>query len=176
VANDVLDNLRYREGTGDLVPDPHLGEDLAEHPLFELPLAQTSRVYRLLAWNVGRHVVRYRAMMEPWRLERTCALIRRGRDAARAINARFAVVLAPTIIQAQESFAETVLRTRRINDAILAGCREDEIPAFDPLPALQRANLGGKGCYFARDMHWSPQGHELVGQALAPWLAKILKP
>jgi lysophospholipase L1-like esterase len=175
VANDILDNLRYEDGPGDLVPDRHLGDDLAEHPLLDNPLASTSRAYRLLAWNVGRHVIRYRAMMEPWRIERTLDLLRKGRDASRELGAKFAVVIAPTIVQTESSLAESILKTRRINDAILAGCKADGIPAFDPLPLLQKANLGGKKCYFARDMHWNAEGHAVVGEALAPWIAALTR-
>lgn len=175
VANDVLDNLRYEDGSEDLVPDPHLGADLSEHPIFELPFAETSRAWRLFAWHVGRHVVRYRAMLEPRRLERTRALIRRARDAAGILHARFGLVIAPTVVQVDDGATETILRTRRINDAVIRMAKEDGIAVYDPLATLKSARAKGEKTYFPKDMHWNAKGHEVVGQGLAAWMAGQLK-
>jgi lysophospholipase L1-like esterase len=188
VANDVLDNLRYEDTKtgsdgpaeplaedGDLIPDPRLGADLAQHPIFTLPLADTSRAWRLFAWHIGRHVVRYRAMVEPWRLERTRLLIRKARDVSAKLGARFALVVAPTIVQVEDGLAETILRTRRINDGVLRRATEDGIQVFDPLPLLKSARAKSELSYFPRDMHWNAHGHELIGRALADWLAPQLR-
>jgi lysophospholipase L1-like esterase len=174
VANDVLDNLRYLPGSAELVPDRTLGEDLATQWLFRLPLAEWSRAYRLVMWHIGRHVIRYRAMMEPKRLERTRALIARARDAAKKLHARFGVVIAPTIVQADRTFAEVLLRTHRINDAIAASCQQDGIPVLDPLPALRQAHKEGRESYFGKDMHWNGEGHRIVGRELATWIVPLL--
>ena len=170
IANDILDNLRYLEEAGDLIPDPQLGADLSEHPLFELPFAETSRAWRLFTWHVGRHIVRYRAMLEPRRLERTRLLLRRARDAAARLHARFGIVIAPTVVQVDDGPTEAILRTRRINTAIARMAAEDGIEVYDPMAALKSARAKGARTYFPKDLHWNATGHEVVGQGLAEWL------
>jgi hypothetical protein len=175
VANDVLDNLRYRSVDGGLVPDPELGMDLSQHPIFEVPvLASSSRLYRLLLWNVGRHIVRYRAMVEPWRLERTGALLRRARDLAHRRGIGLALLVTPTVVQVKRSRVEWMLRTKRINDAIAAQAERDGIPVWKPLSLLRKAHAAGKDTYFPIDMHWNVEGHALVGRELASWLGERL--
>ena len=175
VANDVLDDLRYGDAE-DLVADSTLGNDLAEHPIFSIPiLADHSRAYRQLMWYVGRHVVRYRAMKERWRLERAWTLIHRARDLSRSLGARFLLVIAPTAAQLEHTFSERLLATHAINEFVLAEARDDGIEACDPTPALEQVYAKGRTPYFAFDKHWNPEGHEAVASALAPLVKELLK-
>jgi glycosyltransferase involved in cell wall biosynthesis len=175
VANDVLDDLRYGDPE-DLVPDSTLGNDLAEHPIFSIPiLADYSRAYRQLMWYVGRHIVRYRAMKERWRLERAWALIHRARDLSRKLGARFLLVIAPTAAQLEHTFSERLLATHAINEFILAEARDDGIDACDPTAALEKVYAKKHTPYFPFDKHWNPEGHDAVAGALAPLVKELLK-
>jgi lysophospholipase L1-like esterase len=177
VANDVLDNLRYREVAGELVPDPELGADLALHPIFTWPLTNASQAWRLFSWQVGRHIIRYRAMEEKWRLDKTSDLIKRARDAATAMHAKFALLIAPTVVQLDDySTAELLLKTtEKINAVIEKRAEADGIPVMHPLLALKKSKRLGQPPYFPKDMHWNPVGHEVVARELAPWLEPMLR-
>lgn len=170
VANDVLDDLRYREDDGARVPDPALGAELADHWLFGNPLASASRAYRRFVWSAGRHIVRYRAMLEPRRLARASDLIRRARDDARALGADFGLVVAPPSFQVAEGREEALLGSKRIDAAILERALVDSVAALDLAPALRAQRAAGEAGYFAVDMHWTPAGHRAVAQAIARWL------
>lgn len=177
VANDVLDDLRYRSsGSDELITDPTLCEDLKQHPLLRMPLlADHSRAYRALAWQLGRHAIRYRAMKEPWRLERAAVLVRRARDIATKLGARFAILIAPTAAQLEHSFADRLLGTRAINDFFLQFALREGIPTCDPSAQLQAVYAKSHTPYFPIDKHWNPEGHEAVAAALAPLAAELLK-
>jgi lysophospholipase L1-like esterase len=170
VANDVLDDLRYREENGRLVPDPSLARELEQHAIFENPFALHSRAFRLFVWHTGRHIVRYEVMLAPERLARASQLIRRARDVARGIGAELVLLVAPPSFQVEGGLAERVLGSRRLDDAILAQAERDGIAALDAGDSLRAATRAGRTPYFARDMHWNPSGHEVVGEATAEWL------
>jgi lysophospholipase L1-like esterase len=174
VQDDVLDDLRYEEGAGDPSPDPRFGRDLAQHPFFDLPFADASRAWRLGAWHWGRPFVRYRAMREPWRLERTRALLVRARAAAAALHAKLALLVAPPAVAVQDGLAESLLHTRQVGDAIVRFAKEDGVSVYDPLPALKSARALGKRTYFGNGEHWNATGHQLVGEGVAQWLAPLV--
>lgn len=176
VANDVLDDLRYRDEGGKLVPDPALGRELAESRLFHNPLADWSRAYRNFVWNSGRHILRYRAMLDPARLARASELIRRARDDAKKLGADFALVVAPPKFQVDGGLEETVTGSRGIDTAIVAQAERDGIAALDLGDALRQAKRRGESAYFAVDMHWTPDGHQVVADAVSSWLERLRKP
>ncbi|MBI3723484.1 hypothetical protein HY251_05960 [bacterium] len=179
VANDVLDNLRYTEDAkGNLVPDDGpkgLGSDLEEHWLFQNFLADQSRAYRLFMWHMGRHIIRYRAMQEPWRLERTSDLLARARDVSLGLGASFTLFVAPTKVQLDRSIVGRLVCSEKINEAILARARRDGIFAIDPLPRLRKEKATGKKLYFPADQHWDPDGHAAIADILCEELAPGLK-
>jgi len=175
-SNDVLDNLRYLPGDeGPLVRDPRFLEDLAEHPIFTFPLLSRLRLWRLLAWDVGRHAVYYRAMLEPSRIERTSALIRRAHDEARRLNASFVLLPLPMKPQVEGGLSELVLRSSRLNELVSAQATRDGIAVLDPLQRLRDARLRGSVPFFPHSSHLSPEGHAIVGEWLAPKVAAILR-
>ena len=177
VANDVLDDLRYRDEAGKLVPDPALGADLALHPIFTWPLTNASQAWRLFSWQVGGRIIRYRAM------ERSGASTRRATsssapvDAATAMHAKFALLIAPTVVQLDDySTAKLLLKTtEKINAVIEKRAEADGIPVMHPLLALKKSKRLGQPPYFPKDMHWNPVGHEVVARELAPWLEPMLR-
>jgi glycosyltransferase involved in cell wall biosynthesis/lysophospholipase L1-like esterase len=176
IANDVLDDLRYENRDDKLIPDLSLGRDLEEHPIFQVPLlAEHSRAYRALVWRLGRHIVRYRAMKEPWRLERAAQLVKRARDLSTALGARFLLLVAPTAAQLEHGMAEKLLATRTINDYIIAAAKKDGIPVCDPTVHLQAVYARGRLPYYPIDQHWNPDGHEAVASALEPLVEEVMK-
>jgi lysophospholipase L1-like esterase len=170
ISNDVLDDTRYREVDGKRVPDDSLGRDLAGHRLFQNPLATWSRAYRRFVWDWGRHYVRYEAMHSPERLARAGDLVRRARDLSVQLGAGFALTIAPPSFQVADGASEKVVRSREIDQAIVERAGKDGIAALDLGPALVAAKKAGVAGYFATDMHWSPEGHRIVAEALADWL------
>jgi lysophospholipase L1-like esterase len=170
VANDVLDDLRYREVGGRLVPDASDADELASHPLFTNPLASVSRAYRLFVWSYGRHVLRYHAMAEPQRLARASQLVRTARDLAGALGARFALTVAPPDFQLAGGLEEKLARSAEIDVAIVGQAQRDGIPALDLGAALREARRSGETVHFPVDHHWNPAGHRVVARAIAEWL------
>src|SRR5262249_55207903 len=154
---------------GDLVPDETgagLSRGLEDHFIFQNPLAERSRAYRLFAWHAARHVVRYRAMSEPWRLDHTAKLLARGKELSEKLGATYRLVVAPTSVQVEGSWKERVLGTRAINEGILSRAARDGLETLDLLDALRAGRAAGKRLYFPVDQHWDPSGHDVVGDAL----------
>lgn len=178
IANDPLDDVRYSDPypDGTLAVDSTLGKDLQLHPVFRVPfLPEHSRAYRALVWNVGRHIIRYRAMKEPWRLERAAVLVRRAKALSEKLGAKLAIVVAPTAAQLEHSLADRILATHEINDFFLRLAQQEGIPACDPTVHLQAVYARGHSPYFAIDKHWNPEGHEAVATALAPLVTELAK-
>jgi len=171
VANDVIDDMRWEDGSPPFVRAPDAGQDLATHPLLANPLARWSRAYRLLAWRFGRHAVRYRVMLEPRHLDRAAHLVARGRTLC--APRPFAVLIAPNVAQVEGHLAETILETARVNRAIAERLEAEGIPVLDPAEALRAAHAAGERLYIPIDCHWTPAGHEVVAEALVPFLAGL---
>ena len=173
IANDPLDALRWLDEPGPLRPDPQAARALEDSLWLNNPLAWWSRAYRWAAWNVGRHALRYRLMSEPAVLERTVALIERMR--ALVAPRPFAVLLAPTVGQAQGHRADRLLDTEAINRGLSERLAARGIPCLDPLPRLRAGCQAGQVLYLPFDRHWSPLGHQAVAEELAPFLQGLLR-
>jgi hypothetical protein len=92
-------------------------------------------------------------------------ILRHWRDRAQADGRRLFVLYVPR--------GEDALRDARAADDswrpwLEATTRELGLPLIDPTPALQRRLASGAAVY---DDHWSPAGHEVVGEVLAAHLS-----
>lgn len=56
-------------------------------------------------------------------------------------------------------------------DALAARAAAEGVILFDTTPALQAAAAEGELLYYTYDTHWNQRGHEVVGQALADFMA-----
>jgi len=179
IANDVLDDLRYKDETGpkgELIPDDALARELEQSALFTFPLlADHSRAYRALVWNLGRHAIRYRAMKDKAHLEHAGALVRRARALSEKLGARFVLLIAPTAAQLEHSLADRVLGTKAINDSFADLAKREQIPLCDPWVHLQAVYASGRTPYFPIDKHWNEAGHEAVATALEPLVRELAK-
>ena len=173
VANDPLDALRWVDGARPLRPDPDAARALEESAWLANPLARWSRAYRLVAWRFGRHALRYRFMASPAVLDRTVELVARMRE--RAAPRPFAVLIAPTVVQAEGQLTERLLDTAAINRGLVERLTARGIPCLDPLPALRARSAAGEELYIPVDRHWSPAGHRAVALELAPFLRDLLR-
>ncbi|MBI3726627.1 hypothetical protein HY251_22100 [bacterium] len=172
VTNDVLDDVRYREGEG-LVPDPEIVDRLASSAWFKNPLARGSRAYRLLVWNVVRHFLRYRIMEDPALLARASALLDRAHRSSTKLGASYGLLVAPGVEQVRHTMADRLLETTRINQAVTASSRADGAPVVDPLPALEDAWARGVLTNFEVNRHWNAAGHRVVAESLLPMALEL---
>ncbi len=53
-------------------------------------------------------------------------------------------------------------------------CREESIPFVSVTEPLRAAALDGTQVYYTYDQHWTPEGHEIVAEALSRFLADKL--
>lgn len=173
VANDALDALRWREAPRRLEPDPDFAQELRDSAWLTNPLARWSRAYRWVAWNLGRHALRYRLMSTPAALDRAAGLIARMRDAA--APRPFAVLIAPTVGQVEGSRADRWIDTEAINRGIAERLRARGIPCLDPLPQLRARARGGESLYIPIDRHWNADGHRAVATLLVPFLRDLVR-
>ncbi|HBH02512.1 MAG: hypothetical protein A2X36_05675 [Elusimicrobia bacterium GWA2_69_24] len=121
-----------------------------------------------------------RTAEDQWRL--TEALIRQLRDEVRAAGARFAVMIFPMEGQVyperftpfwRQYYAGRDYDLDRPNRALARFLAREEIPALDLLPALRaRAAQGEADLYRPGDIHWTPKGHAIAGEALVEFLAR----
>ncbi|MEZ6184786.1 MAG: SGNH/GDSL hydrolase family protein [Planctomycetota bacterium] len=170
VANDVTDDLRWREGVQPLEPNP---EALAwfEHVLLDNPLGWWSKTYRLLAWRWGRHLWRYRLMRHPELLDLAGRLLAACRDAAG--GRPFGVVIVPPEFEVRGYWAEPWLEADEIRDGIVARMQAQAIPVLDPLPTLQEHSH--EPLYIPGDLHFTAEGGEVFAQAIAPFVADLAR-
>lgn len=173
IANDPLDALRWLDRPGPLTPDPQAALALEQSFWLTNPLARWSRAYRWLAWNAGRHAVRYQLMKRPEVLDRTVDLVARMRE--RAAPRPCAVLLAPTVGQAQGHLADRLLDTAAINRGLAERLAARGIPCLDPLGRLRADSQAGEVLYLPLDRHWSPAGHHVVAEELAAFLAPLVR-
>lgn len=173
VANDALDALRWREGSRQLEPDPGFALELRDSAWLSNPLARWSRAYRWLAWNQGRHALRYRLMQSPAALDRAAALLAAMRE--RAAPRPFGVLIAPTVGQVEGSRADRWVDTEAINRGIAERLRARGIPCLDPLPQLRARASAGESLYIPIDRHWNPAGHRAVASALVPFVKELVE-
>lgn len=109
--------------------------------------------------------------------------LRETRDLVIEAGGRYAVVFVPMKITAlhplcewpeSSDFRDQSLHTSPMLAALIESCASADIPLFDPTPALRDACADGKIPYFAKDTHLNATGHEVLADALAPWIRTIL--
>jgi hypothetical protein len=64
-----------------------------------------------------------------------------------------------------------------LRDRLVAWCRDEGIPCFDLLPVLRAVPPLGDGdrhLYLLRDTHWNVRGNQAAGEAVAPFLRRLL--
>ncbi|MGE0707170.1 MAG: SGNH/GDSL hydrolase family protein [Planctomycetota bacterium] len=179
VANDVMDDWRWEDlPLGEkLRRRTNACETLEHHILLTNPLTRFSRAYRLGVWRWGRHAIRYRYMVERPNLERAARLLVGLRDLVRERAGRdvpVGVVIAPSVVQVERGLAETLLRTRRINDGVSAGLREAGVPVLDLLPGLRARADEGESLYIQVDRHWNAAGCAAAAELLVPFCRELL--
>lgn len=181
VANDVMDDQRWLDELGpegELIRRPNACGNLEHHIALTNPLARWSRAYRLGVWRYGRHVIRYRYMVEPENIAIAAKQLVELREvcqdaAGKPIPA--AVLIAPSTLQVEGGLAEVLLRTNRINRGIEAHLQAAGIPVFDLLPALEAAHDSGQEVFIPIDRHWSKIGNGVVATEAAKVCDQLLR-
>ncbi|MCA8925840.1 MAG: SGNH/GDSL hydrolase family protein [Planctomycetes bacterium] len=170
LANDLSDDLRWREGVQPLVRDDEAAE-LFQHLALDNPLAWWSRTYRLLAWRWGRHVLRYRIVSEPGVLDRGARLLAKVRDAAG--GSPFGVAIVPPQFEVQGHWAVPLMATDAIRAGLTQRLEQLGIPLCDPLAALQAEDASDQALYIPGDLHFTAAGHRAFAEAIAPFVAEL---
>lgn len=175
-ANDVVDNWRWLDQDGPLKHRRDACETLEHHILLINPLARWSRAYRLGVWRWGRHAIKYRFMVEEPNLDRSAKLLLDLAELGRELRPglKVGVLIAPSVVQVERGFAETLLRTHRINDGIAERMKEADVPVLDLLPGLRERADAGASLYIPVDRHWNPEGSQAVGELLVPFVKEIV--
>lgn len=170
VANDVMDDHRWLDEPG---PEGELQRrinacgNLEDHIALTNPLARWSRAYRLAAWRYGRHVIKYRYMVEEENIAIAAKQLVELREVCRDASGKpipAAVLIAPSVLQVEGGLAEVLLRTIRINRGIEQRLQAAKVPVFDVLPALQAAHAKGQELFIPIDRHWNAQGNRVVAE------------
>lgn len=95
---------------------------------------------------------------------RARAAILRGRDAARARGARFAVILFPFVLRVDDR-----MLSEDANRALAPFCEREGIPYFDAEPLFYGVDMDRLRAN-ARDLHAGAEAHRMVGEGVARWL------
>lgn len=112
------------------------------------------------------------------------AVLRRAASECAERDVRFAVAIAPSIVQVDpESFWTQILRDYALDPAdfdlnqpnrlIRELCAAEGIPCLDLEPALRAASSPEAPTYHVRDQHWNSRGHALVAAELARFLVSL---
>ncbi|MBL4850244.1 MAG: hypothetical protein JKY65_32350 [Planctomycetes bacterium] len=182
IANDVMDDQRWQDAPnakGELARRPNPCGNLNHHLALTNPLARWSRAYRLGVWRWGRHVIRYRYMVEDDNIELAARQTLELREVCRDASGKAiptGILLAPSVLQVEGGLAETLLRTIRINEGIAARMKAAEVPCLDLLGGLQAANSAGESLFIPVDRHWNAAGNRVVGVEAARFCQEQLVP
>jgi hypothetical protein len=109
------------------------------------------------------------------------ALLVSTRDAAAEAGARYAVVVIPTRWQVHDADWKALLAARdEVDDDrwVMRGpqrrfvqlAERHQIPVLDLLPPMREAARDGQRLYYARDIHWRPEGHALAAREVTDFL------
>ncbi len=118
---------------------------------------------------------------EAWKV--TVALLRCIRELGDERGFKTALVLAPAQFQVYDDAWDTLLRDNKLkreewaadgpNRALAARADEIGMPMLDLLPAFRaESERGGPPLYFARDMHWTRDGHALAAREVAAFVER----
>jgi lysophospholipase L1-like esterase len=109
-------------------------------------------------------------------------LLRRWRDDVRQHQAVPVVLLVPNHLQVypelwQEAVKEYHLDAQEYDleaphKRLVRACQEDGIAVLDLLPGLRDAAAGSLPIYWRQDPHWTPEGHRVVAELIAEFLAR----
>jgi hypothetical protein len=112
------------------------------------------------------------------RTDEALASLRRSTSAR---GDRLVVALAPASFQLDSQTLGSTLGLVGLNpelatpdapsQALIRILQKQGIESCDLLPALAQAHQQGRTLHFPHDGHWTPEGHEVVAQALAGCLA-----
>lgn len=160
----------HLDDTGALVEDPP--HDVAMPPIHRF-LLERSALYRLLTVRarqyqppvelIGEDYERARA--ESWAT--TFALLEAMRDSVEATGAHFGVVIEQGFLQPDERTA--------VHVEISRGLAERRIAYITLLDPFNRAEETGIAVRYACDSHWTPIGHNIAAEAIAPFAESLLR-
>lgn len=111
--------------------------------------------------------------------ETTAALLHRMQNDVTSADARFAVFTAPSKLQTEAAYWETVeaqvpgmdLARDRPHRWLAERCAESGIPFRDLLPDFREATKNGAELnYTLEDSHWNSAGHAFAAESIAAWL------
>lgn len=97
-----------------------------------------------------------------------------AREVTRRAGADLLVVYVPRKLRVYSGFIRAepgtfahTWRTNNLPDVLGAWCDENGIPFLDSTVPLRDAVASGRSVYLPDDVHWSPEGHEVVGAAVS---------
>jgi hypothetical protein len=76
-----------------------------------------------------------------------------------------------------DAFLATLLERLDARESVVAEwCQSESIPFITLTPALREGVLNGRQVYYTYDQHWTPDGHEVVANAVLPYLKGAVLP
>lgn len=142
---------------------------------------------RMAAWRkeMALYTRSGRAQLEA-ALPRTEQALRRYYEQVRAVRGdRALVALAPPLYAVDPTKLSSTLRFMGLDPAdgdpeapglaVASILARLHIPTCDLAPALKEAHQNGREGWLGFDGHWSPEGHEVVADALASCIARVAR-